>query len=320
MSVRILKDWDEQSKHNFCLCVHDGIFHADDVLCVALADIMLMDNIDVVRTRDMNIIRKADACMDIKTEYGNFDVSDKNGGPGGVFDHHTKEVDAEGNDIRKRYPSNVEGLPGILYCAASQFFDWITENAMDPDKKEIIDNRLLKPVACQDNGQELSDYGMKVNPLSFVSYMNPIDNRDADARFLECVEMARSIYRSIAEKADKTLADNREISVRLLRTVSNQLGYFEMDAYLDDWIPRIVAHNDGEPKITCAIFKGKVRGWNLQMVPKEVGNFETWHKIPDFITEGSDGCTFVHADRWLAAFNTKEEALEAARKTAAYFS
>ena len=319
MSVRILKNWDEGSNSHMCVCVHDGIFHADDVLCVALADIMGPDMVDVVRTRDMDIIRKADLCLDIKTEYGNYNISPTLG-PGAVFDHHTIEKDENGNDIRKRYPSPSEELPGILYCAASHFFEWFTESTMDPAKKEIIENRLVKPVACQDNGQELSDYGMKVNPLSFVSYMNPIDNRDADARFLECVEMARSIYHSIAEKADKTLEDNREISIRLLRTVSNQLGYFEMDEYLDDWIPRIVAHNDGEPKIVCATFKGKVRGWNLQMVPKVVGNFETWYKIPDFITEGSDGCTFVHADRWLAAFNTKEEALEAARKTAAYFS
>lgn len=319
MSVRVIKNWDEESKHNMCVCVHDGIFHADDVLCVALADIMQPDQVDVVRTRDMEIIKKADLCMDIKTEFGNYYISPQ-GGPGAVFDHHTIEKDENGNDIRKRYQPPSEELPGILYCAASQFFDWFTEGTMSLELKEIIENRLIKPVACQDNGQELSDYGMKVNPLSFVSYMNPIDNDEADQRFLECVEMTKKIYFSISKKAEKTLEDNREISVRLLRTVSNQLGYFEMDAYLDDWIPRIVAHNDGEPKITCAIFKGKVRGWNLQMVPKAVGNFETWYKIPDFITEGSDGCTFVHADRWLAAFSTKEEALEAARKTAAYFS
>lgn len=344
-TIRIVKKWEKNG--HVRMVVHDGIFHADDVLCVALAGVFMSANVDVIRTRDENIIEESDICCDVKHPRGNVYYPWCGGGI--IFDHHTVEKDANGNDARKRYPSTSEGQPGILYSAVSHFFEWATNTAvfeegelffnsktsmdwmpeavMDHVKEAIIVDRLIKPVACQDNGQELNDYGIKSNPLSFVSYMNPVCENETNTAFMKCVDMAIEIYRSISEHADKTVEDRQELVERFENIEDNLLRYLEMDEYLDDWIEKVieyndkaVVYNDGFPTILCSVFKGKVKGWNLQMVPKAKGSFDIWHEIPEFIKEGEGGCTFVHAARWLAAFNTKEEALAAAKKIVEFFS
>ena len=67
--VQIVKQW-EKNNH-VRMVVHDGIFHADDVLCVAIATMFLDHDVDVIRTRDESIIAECDICCDVKNSLGN---------------------------------------------------------------------------------------------------------------------------------------------------------------------------------------------------------------------------------------------------------
>ena len=61
------------------IVVHSGTFHSDDVFAVATLRIKFNDKIKVTRTREMNIIDKADIVCDVGNIYDP---------ENGRFDHH----------------------------------------------------------------------------------------------------------------------------------------------------------------------------------------------------------------------------------------
>lgn len=167
--------------------VHNGTFHADDVLSVAL-----LRTIDpswrVVRTRTL-----PKRCFAV-------DVG------GGLYDHHQRIV--------PRWDTY-----DTAHCGASRLFT-------DPHFRKVfgeaanlgepgfryLEKNLLVPVAQEDNGRE------GASPLSWVRYLNPAWNSKAseDESFEEAVGTASTVLSKLidsaraAEEAESELADLRD--------------------------------------------------------------------------------------------------------------
>jgi len=69
-------------KNKKILVTHNGTFHADDLFATATLALVFNGNIKVIRTRDEEIIKKADFVYDVGGIYN----PEKN-----LFDHHQKE-------------------------------------------------------------------------------------------------------------------------------------------------------------------------------------------------------------------------------------
>ncbi len=171
------------------IVTHDGKFHADDVCAVAALSLVIDEPINVVRTRDSEIIEKAEYVVDVG---GVFDP-EKN-----RFDHHQQG----GAGVRKNMiPYAAFGLVwktfGEKLCGSSAV-------------AELIDEGMVSPLDASDNGvdisipkfENVSSYGIDSAINAFVSTWKEED-RDMDAVFLELVSFVKALLarKIVSERA-----------------------------------------------------------------------------------------------------------------------
>ena len=310
MSIRMVKSFDDVPLVDLRATVHNGIFHADDVLCVALLAKYITGHIAVVRTTDMNIIKKADICLDTLTEYENGKHNIGGGRDVLFLDHHDKKHTRlyEGSDVK--------------YAACSYVMEYIVElGKIDESIVGKMNEMLVMPVACRDNGQNGEEVGYPSTPLGFVSVMNPVDYSKSDDAFLECVKFTLKIIDSLEEKIRQINEDSNLFKISVLRAASKEKKYIVMERYLQGWIPEIFKINLDEPKFIMAIFPSNRGGYCIQMTPRRAGDFATWYDIPEIIVpKETPGCTFVHEARFLASFETEQQAIDAAEEITKYYN
>ena len=130
---------DTDREKYYVIGTHNGIFHSDEVVAVALlAFLHKGEKIVVIRTRNEDLLKKCDICVDVG---------------GGKFDHHLP-----GYDKRR------EGEEGILYASAGLVFaefgrsilhkynPHLSEEEIDSLFKRV-DEEIIQPVDAEDNGK-----------------------------------------------------------------------------------------------------------------------------------------------------------------------
>ena len=277
------------NKNEVNIVVHGGCFHADDVACVALLKLM-HDEVNVVRKFKVDVdTETADYVLDI----GRLDrVTDSQ-----VFlDHH----------------QGPELIPctEIKHCAFSK----LTERMIEPGDvlfKKYLYNTLVLPVAAQDNGQNYAEFGLVPSPLTFVNAMGlswKDDQKLSDQRFSEVVEMAMMIIKNII----KNIEDKIEAIDELTAAIINMEGsVLVLGRYLP-WVDSVIEYNNGNPKVQLVVYPSNRGGYNIQVVPKKSGSFESWIGIPESITEVK-GCT-GQAHCAFAFFDNLNDAIAAAKQ------
>ena len=141
------------------IAVHDGPFHADDVLCVALLRTIGFKG-GVVRTRDPEILK------------GLIGIDVAGSATGGQFDHHGEDA--------------VKGI-----CALTKLWAFIKPQRGDQaaaDRFEKIVGGAFRAVADIDSGN-VSNPAERPNMFSWVSLLND----GTDVEFFAAVRMARDI-------------------------------------------------------------------------------------------------------------------------------
>ena len=277
------------NKDEVTAVVHGGCFHADDVACIALLK-LVHNKVNIVRKFKVDIeSEEADYVLDI----GRVDkVSDTQ-----VFlDHH-------------QGPEIIDSTQ-VKHCAFSK----LVEHMMDPDDamfNKYFMNTLVLPIAAQDNGQNGSDFGLFPSPLSFVNSMClswKDDQRLGDKRFSEVVEMAVKIIENIIKNVEDKVEAISEVTCSINRA---ECGIMTMSRFIP-WTDTVVEYNSGFPKIKLVIFPNNRGEVTMQVVPKKIGSFESWLKIPESIVD-SEGCS-GQAHGAFAFFDSVEHAIEAAQK------
>lgn len=178
--------------------VHNGKFHSDDVVGVALLKI-LNPKIRVIRTRDQD-----------KFQGLLLDVGE------GIFDHHGV---ADGGQ-------DGHGNP---WCGATKlwFHGGLDEVFFTiPEEAEKFYIRVLAPVALDDNGEK------KNNPGFLFPFVQDLyfDNEDADEAFNTAVNMAVYIIKAEVKRILQETADREE-----LEKLPKDKPLVVLPRYLKDW-------------------------------------------------------------------------------------
>lgn len=166
------------------IIVHDEVFHADDVMCVAMAKTLNPD-VEVVRTRNLD---KKDIAMNGHGTY----IADVGGGK---YDHHQ-----EGAAVRD--DGNQYAACGLLYKEWKD--DLFPQN--DANVQKYFEEVFIKPIEQADNGIAPNSLSSAIGSL--VPSWRETDVNIND-RFNEAVDFVQFVVEKTQElaehQADKVL-------------------------------------------------------------------------------------------------------------------
>ena len=258
------------------IIVHAGVFHADDVFCVALARILnpecevdrvfkIPDGVDVNAVTDTIVA----------------DIGD------GVFDHHHGELTIREDGCPKAAFGLMWAHYGPTLCEGDAAW-------------RIVDDTLVRHIDAHDNGFDMG------NPMSVVlSTFNPTWDETVDpmTQFMAAAGVAETLLRRAIESANST--------ARAERTVA---AYFEAAhshiMVMEKFAPwgEFLKNNDADQSIWFVIFPSLRGGWSLQSVDSA-----TYPLPAEWVETLPEGLTFCHKARFIAAAIDKETAVNYGR-------
>ena len=291
------------------VAVHTGKFHADDVFSVAALSIYLKispEKLDIKRTRDSEIIKKADYV---------FDVGFVNDGET-RFDHHQKE----GAGIREN---------GIPYASFGSMWKKFGEGICD-DKKvaDYIDKKIIIPLDANDNGVDITKSLYEdISPFTvpdLIHHFNPTGKeglKDIDIRFLEAVKFAKKILEREIKRAKDTI-EEFDIAEKIIKNIYEETEDKRIIVIEDDLPWREIVNKFKEPLFV--IKKNAFDNtWRVYAVRDNLSVFENRKDLPEgwagkgkeelSLITGVKDAMFCHTDRFVCAANTFEGATEMAK-------
>ena len=281
---------------------HNGVFHADDTICVSLLRLYYgKENVRVIRSRNPIDFENADYILDVGRKR---EVTDKHV----WFDHH--------QDITE-YPN------GVRRSACGYLFDYMIENGMilDETLAEQFRIRVLYPVEAQDNGQDLVE-GLDLMPnlFTFITYMNPNWNTisSGDKEFLQAVNITDTIIERVIDRIKCT---DEEVKLTLDAIEHSSDGIAELEQFCH-WQPTVIDYNyknNGKIKFVMW-FDYRSNQYMAQGVPLSPKTKDTQASFPENmrgkedkdINEIADTKTavFVHPSGFLGGWKDREELLK----------
>ncbi len=285
---------------NKILVTHNGTFHADDIFATATLSLLLDGNIEVIRTRDEEIIQTADYVYDVGGEYD----PDRN-----RFDHHQKGgAGARENGIPYAAFGLVWRTYGEKLCGSSAL-------------AQKIDEYFIQSIDANDNG--ISTYEVNDNNIGPITIENifssfrPTYNEpeEYDAQFLELVEFAkkvlqRKIIKAQAELQASTIVEEAYTNASDKRVILLDGKYPFFDT--------LFTH----PEPLYVVAPGIGTTWRVMTINKENKSFENRKSLPESwaglrdqelaIVTGVPDATFCHNGRFLAVAGSREGALKLA--------
>jgi uncharacterized UPF0160 family protein len=279
------------------IATHDGSFHADDVFAIAALG-LLGPQVSVTRTRDPDVLARADIRVDVGFRY---DPST------GDFDHHQREF-GEVRDNGVRYASF-----GLIW---REFGARVCEG--DQDVADAVEATLVQSVDANDTGQRLTQSLIEgVHPMTVDAVIAGFNARwdeelrpeQERLRFDEAVALARGI---LAREISYAAAGRR--AVRIVReaiAAATDPRVIELPANAP-WKQVVAAE---APQALYVIYP-KRQGFGLEAVPRELGSFANRRDLPSRWAgrEGADlvevtgvpDALFCHAKRFLVVARSRD--------------
>ena len=286
------------------IATHDGSFHADEVFAIAALG-LLGEPIEVLRTRDREVLASADVRVDVGFRY---DPAT------GDFDHHQREFDGvRENGIRFASFGLIWREFGVRVCEG------------DPEVADAVDASLVQGVDANDTGQQLSESLVDgVYPLTVNGVIGGFNARWDETlvpeqerlRFDEAVDLARGILAREVLSAASGRRSARIVQEAIAAAPDPRLIEIPVNA---PWKQVLVP---AAPEALYIIYP-KRQGFGLEAVPRELGSFENRRDLPDAWggLEGDDlvavtgvpDALFCHAKRFLVVASSHEGIEQLAR-------
>ncbi len=286
------------------LGTHNGIFHCDEVVGIAILEIAYMNtDVYVVRTRNFDELNKLDIIIDVG---------------GGRFDHHMAGFDVC-RSTGEKYAS-----AGLVW---SNFAEEAIKNVMDKEDisiddceikkiKEWIDREVIIPVDMEDNGEKVSIHTFSFIPKFLPSWMEIPNYDDAFSR-VEAIVF--DILKEIIKDKIVQIVTKKELQQRY--DYIND-GILEIPAQTMPWLEDVVRYNESNNyRVKFVIFPYPAGGWAVQSVPPSIerkfeqlvsfpvewagGNEKTLPEI-----SGIHDATFCHNGCFFARAKSKESVIE----------
>ncbi len=267
------------------IVTHPGVFHADEVMAVAI--LSLHTQVNVIR-RTRNPEEQGDYFLDVG---GVYDPAQ------GRFDHHQRDF------CLTRWPSNV------AYATAGLVW---REFRISPRVKELVDKWLIQPVDAHDVGYKLPPAPGVISISSAISAMNPCWNSasNGDAEFKNAVDFAKLILMQTIKRA--------EAEERAEEIVGDAVEVFPGILTLHQFAPwqgKIPEH------INLVVFPDKTNGWRVQAVQDKGRNMRTplpkeWRGLsPVELQEmrGIKDAIFCHPSGFIAGAGSRDSCVEMAK-------
>ena len=290
------------TKENVTVVVHNGVFHADDVICISLLRLYYgKENVTVVRSRNPKDFETADYILDVggKREVTANQV---------WFDHH--------QDVTE-YPN------GIHRSACGYLFDFMVDLGMilDGFLAEQFRSSVLYPVEALDNGQDLVE-GLDLMPnlFSFIPYMNPCWTKisNGNEEFLQAVDMSDTIISNIIERIESDAEACRIVVAGISNTTD---GIVKLERYCP-WQPTVINYNNENNDKIKFVMWYDYRGdqYMAQGVPLSTKTRDTQASFPSELRgktaeeinniTGTSSAVFVHPTGFLGGWKDREELLK----------
>lgn len=279
---------------------HNGDFHADDIFAVATLSLYFDGGIEIVRTRDEDLIRVADLVVDVGMQYEH----DR-----GRYDHHQPGGGGEREN-------------GIPYAAFGLVWKHYGKSLCDEKEAvwQVIDEMVAQPIDALDNGIKVEStasatslYTIQDIVASFRPTWEEPDNRDQT--FLELVDLAKQI---------------------LAREITQALAYDKAQEHVEEAYraakdKRIIVFSEKfpfqtilmeKPEPLLAVYPRSDGSWGVKTIRVERMSFENRLDLPaewagktgqdlQELTE-VETATFCHRARFLCVAQNKEDAVNLA--------
>lgn len=306
------------------MVVHDGNFHADDILACAIMQEYYARKgrrLRIIRTRNEHVIARADIVADVG---GVYDPTRNR------FDHHQPE----GAGVRENgIPYASAGLVwkeyGSALCKGVTDGDTLAADAI----MQSIDWNIIQPIDAADNGVKTyvsvsetmpSTYSFGGALMSFRPAYGEALSRDR--QFLKAVAFARTILQREILRAHGVEITNKKILASYEQTANKTLLVLDEPFSREDI--NIALSRYDMPEVLLIVYgngieEGEGASWSVLTVRKGRDTFEArlplpaaWAGLRDEklqVVTGEPSAVFVHRERFMAATTSKAGALRLAK-------
>ncbi len=292
-------------KDKVLMVVHDGNFHPDDVFACAVISIWVKKQnkiLKILRTRDENLIKKADIVADVGMIY---DANTNR------FDHHQKGgAGQRQNDIPYASFGLIWKKYGEIICDSKDIAD-------------LIDFKLIMPIDAKDNGININNDSNLVDDYPITNFISNLNNtwqeskKESYKNFLDAVSCAEKIIER--EMAVQKALFEGEIYTNNLIKDQNNPAILILDKEVD-WKIAVLKNKN----VKCVVYpRENNKEWVFQSARDDLTKFDSDRvRLPD----NWWGLRFNELDRvsgikdtifcinkgWFAVAHTKEAILKMA--------
>jgi len=285
-----------QKMNDKTIATHNGNFHADDVFSIAALK-NIFPAFKLVRTRDLDIIGKADIVIDVGGEYD---------AEAGRFDHHQRGGAGERDN---GIPYSSFGLIwqkyGLEICKGNQ------------EVANSVDAGLVSTIDAIDCGH-VEGVVQGISLSQTISMFNPTwqEDSDFDACFDEAVDFASRVLTRFIASADGGISA-KEIVAKAIENAEDP-RVIVLEKYTP-WKRTVHALSE---EALYMVYPSNSGQWRIQTVPVEPGSFEDkkslptpWAGLSDQALKdvtGIDDAMFCHNGLFIAGAQSFESTMKMA--------
>jgi len=236
------------------IATHNGNFHADDVFSVAALK-YIFPSFELIRTRDLAQIAKADIVLDVGGEY---DPETNR------FDHHQRGGAGErANGIPYSSFGLIWQQYGLEICQGNQ------------DLANAVDRGLVSEIDAVDCGH-VEGVAQGISLSQTIGLFNPTwqEDRHVDDCFDEAVEFASRVLARFIAAANGGV-DAKAIVAKAIDDAEDP-RVIVLEKYTP-WKKTVLALSE---EALYVVYPSQTGDWRIQTVPVERGSFENRKPLP----------------------------------------
>lgn len=288
------------------IVTHNGQFHADEVFAYTLLNTIFPDN-KLVRTRDANIIEKADIVIDVGFTYN----PDKD-----RFDHHQEDCNETfTDDILISSAGMVYKKYGVSYLKTILGVENISEELYLDFYKNLVEE-----VDAIDNGLKQNNDKFSINTgiSRMIARFNSdkvFDNDIQFNKFMEAVKYTEYVSKIIIMElySKDTMFAEEYKRISLLIDENNDKQYIIVDFDCLNWykcVNKYYNKNTYKDIINWIIYKDN-ENWRIRTINYESKKLKDEKYLRDNVNN-KDEILFVHKANFIASASTLETIVEIA--------
>ena len=278
------------------VATHNGNFHADDVFSIAALK-CIFPSLKLIRTRDLEVISKADIVIDVGGEYD---------ADTGRFDHHQR---GGAGERENGIPFSSFGLIwqkyGLEICQGNQ------------EVANSVDSGLVSTIDAIDCGH-VEGVAQGISLSQTISMFNPTWQEDShfDSCFDEAVDFASRILTRFIASANGGISA-KDIVAKAIDDAEDP-RVIVLEKYTP-WKRTVYALS---AEALYMVYPSPSGQWRIQTVPVELGSFEDrkplpkqWAGLSDKALKdatGIDDAMFCHNGLFIAGAESFESTMKMA--------